>query len=75
MVTNKRNKDDFMSSDTTPIDGIVIYKTVTRDEWDKKHRDGKCYIDGQPYMMFLDNGATILAPVSIAGSAPDADNG
>src|SRR5690606_26392481 len=40
---------------------------VTREEWHATHRDFRCYINGQPYMLQLDpeTGTTTLVPVEI----------
>lgn len=41
--------------------------TVTQKEWRKRHRESKCYIKGQPYMLKYDSiaGNTRLVPVQI----------
>lgn len=45
-------------------------KVVTKQEWDKKHKDFKGMVDGEPYMMYLDpkTGATVYGPVTIKES-------
>ena len=44
-------------------------KTVTKKEWDRKHKDYKGMIKGQPYMMYMDkDGATVYGPVNIKES-------
>ena len=44
-------------------------KTVTKKEWDTKHKDYKGMIKGQPYMMYMDKkGTTVYGPVNIVES-------
>ncbi len=51
-------------------------KTVTKNEWDKAHKDYKGMIKGQPYMMYMDkNGATVYGPVNIKESVNEAKVG
>jgi hypothetical protein len=51
-------------------------KTVTKNEWDRKHKDYKGMIKGQPYMMYMDkNGATVYGPVNIKESVNEAKVG
>ena len=46
---------------------IKIYKTISKKEWDKTHRDSKSIINGVHYKMFNDPKlGTILAPVQIS---------
>jgi len=43
-----------------------IKHTITKKEWNKKHKDFKTIIDGVPYiMMYNDKDGTYLAPVKI----------
>ena len=45
---------------------IKIKHTITKKEWNKKHKDFKTTIDGVPYvMMYNDKDGTYLAPVKI----------
>lgn len=47
---------------------IKIYRTITKQEWDKTPKDYKTTIDGVIYKMFLDpERGSILAPVEITG--------
>jgi hypothetical protein len=45
-------------------------KTVTKNEWDRKHKDYKGMIKGQPYMMWFDKKtqSTVYGPVHIKES-------
>ena len=44
----------------------ILYKTITKTEWDKTHKDYKTIIKGQEYKMYLDQKlGTILAPVKV----------
>jgi hypothetical protein len=46
---------------------IKFYKTISKKEWDKTHRDSKSIINGVHYKMFFDSKlGTILAPVQIS---------
>jgi hypothetical protein len=48
-------------------------KTVTKKEWDTKHKDYKGMIKGQPYMMYMDKkGTTVYGPVNIEESVNEA---
>lgn len=48
-------------------------KTVTKKEWDTKHKDYKGMIKGQPYMMYMDKkGTTVYGPVNIVESVNEA---
>ena len=50
-----------------------IKHTITKKEWNKKHKDFKTTIDGVPYiMMYSDKDGTYLAPVKIV-EATDAE--
>src|SRR5210317_101847 len=52
---------------------IKIKHTITKKEWNKKHKDFKTTIDGVPYiMMYNDKDGTYLAPVKIV-EATDAE--
>jgi len=45
---------------------IKYYKTVSKKDWEKAHKDYKSTIDGEHYMMFLDDKlGSILAPVKV----------
>lgn len=39
---------------------------ISKEEWKAKQRHGYAsYINGQPYILTMENGATVLAPVEI----------
>lgn len=45
---------------------IKYYKTISKKDWDKAPKDYKSTIDGERYMMFLDDKlGSILAPVKV----------
>lgn len=45
---------------------IKYYKTISKKDWDKASNDYKSVIDGEHYMMFLDDKlGSILAPVKV----------
>jgi hypothetical protein len=52
-------------------------KTVTKNEWDRKHKDYKGMIKGQPYMMWFDKKtqSTVYGPVNIKESVNEAKVG
>ena len=49
-----------------------IKHTITKKEWNKKHKDFKTIIDGTPYMMmYNDKVGTHLVPVKIVDESID----
>jgi len=52
-----------------------IKHTITKKEWNKKHKDFKTIIDGVPYiMMYNDKDGTYLAPVKIVDESVNEDS-
>lgn len=45
-------------------------KTITLDKWRNIHIDYKGYVDGVPYLLINENGATVSVPVEIDRSIP-----
>ena len=41
-------------------------ETITKKQWKELHRDYKDIINGQKYILKLENGATCLVPVKVA---------
>ena len=51
---------------TEKVMKIKYYKTVSKEEWNKTHKNYKSVIDGVKYLMVLDpQKGTILAPVRV----------
>ena len=51
---------------TEKVMKIKYYKTVSKEEWNKTHKNYKSVIDGVKYLMALDpQKGTILAPVRV----------
>ena len=51
---------------TEKVMKIKYYKTVSKEEWNKTHKNYKSVIDGVKYLMVLDpKRGTILAPVIV----------
>ena len=42
--------------------------TITKSEWNKKPKDYKAIIDGQRYILSLEQGGTSLVPVNVVKS-------
>ncbi len=45
-------------------------RQITLDQWRNTHIDYKGYIEGAPYILVNENGATVSVPVEIDRSAP-----
>ena len=50
-------------------------ETITKSEWKALHRDYKEIVNGQRYILKLENGATCLAPVKIVKDEEAKNNG
>lgn len=50
-----------------PVKPVVAQPTMTRAEWNAKHSDFKCVMDGRPMVLRCNpkNGGAELAPVTI----------
>lgn len=46
-------------------------ETITKQEWKALHRDYKDIINGQSYILKLENGGTCLVPVEIIENKED----
>jgi hypothetical protein len=61
-VQKKKNEEKLSEK----VMKIKYYKTVSKEEWNKTHKNYKSVIDGVKYLMVLDpKRGTILAPVIV----------
>ena len=59
----KKKKEEKL---TEKVMKIKYYKTISKEEWNKTHKNYKSVIDGVKYLMVLDpKRGTILAPVVV----------
>lgn len=50
-------------------------ETITKQEWKELHRDYKDIINGQRYILKLENGGTCLVPVQVVKDEEVKNNG